>query len=126
MITSASSGVETKAENYLSHYHDTQAWLPRNVVFVNTAAFERLSDGEKKAVFEAAKLAEERGWQASIEEMTIRTNMLKAAGIIVQPPSDALASGLATLGAAMAREWVEAAGADGRTILELLSPVTIE
>src|SRR6187551_117386 len=38
MITSASSGVESKAENYLSHYIDTQAWLPRNIVFVNKAA----------------------------------------------------------------------------------------
>src|ERR1700681_1511712 len=31
MITSASSGVETKAENYLTHYYDTQAWVPRNM-----------------------------------------------------------------------------------------------
>src|SRR5204862_6872669 len=57
MITSASSGVETKAENYLTHYHDTQAWLPRNVVFVNKAAFDALSPEQRKAVLAAAKSA---------------------------------------------------------------------
>ena len=42
MITSASTGVDTKAQDYLTHYIDTQAWLPRNIVFVNKAAFDKL------------------------------------------------------------------------------------
>ncbi|HET7381543.1 MAG TPA: TRAP transporter substrate-binding protein [Pseudolabrys sp.] len=48
MITSASSGVQSKAEEYLTHYMDTQAWVPRNIVFANKAAFERLSAVGKK------------------------------------------------------------------------------
>ena len=118
MITSASTGVDTKAENYLTHYHDTQAWLPRNVVFVNKAAFDKLSAAEKKAVTDAAKTAEERGWKASAEEMTIKTAALKAAKIIVLPPSDALKSGLGKIGATIATEWAAAAGADGKAILD--------
>ena len=73
MITSASSGVQSKAEEYLTHYIDTQAWLPRNMVFANKAAFERLSAAEKKALTDAAKAAEERGWKLSIEEMAVKT-----------------------------------------------------
>ena len=87
MITSASTGVDTKAQDYLTHYIDTQAWQPRNIVFVNKAAFDKLSAAEKKAVLDAAKIAEERGWKASIEEMTVKTAALKAAGIMVMPPS---------------------------------------
>ena len=65
MITSASTGVDTKAQDYLTHYIDTQAWLPRNIVFVNKAAFDKLTPAEQKAVTDAAKAAEERGWKLS-------------------------------------------------------------
>lgn len=117
MITSASTGVDTKAEDYLTHYTDTQAWLPRNMVFVNKAAFDKLSAAEKTALTDAAKVAEERGWKASLEEMTIKTNALKAAKIIVLPPSDALRSGLAKIGETIAAEWAASAGADGKAML---------
>jgi TRAP-type C4-dicarboxylate transport system substrate-binding protein len=112
MITSASSGVESKAENYLTHYIDTQAWLPRNIVFVNKEAFGKLSAVEQKAVLDAAKTAEARGWQLSIDEMTIKTAALKANGIIVAPPTPQLKAGLAKIGDTIAAEWKKSAGAD--------------
>jgi|SRR5689334_876522 TRAP-type C4-dicarboxylate transport system substrate-binding protein len=117
MITSASSGVQSKAEQYLTHYIDTQAWVPRNMVFANKAAFDRLSAAEQKALTEAAKAAEERGWKMSIEEMTTKTKALKDAGIVVLAPSPQLASGLAKIGATVAKEWAAAAGADGDAML---------
>lgn len=117
MITSASTGVDTKAQDYLTHYIDTQAWLPRNIVFVNKSAFDKLSAAEKKAVMDAAKTAEERGWKMSIEEMTIKTNALKKAGIIVTPPSPELKAGLAKIGATITAEWEKSAGADGKAML---------
>jgi TRAP-type C4-dicarboxylate transport system substrate-binding protein len=118
MITSASTGVDTKAEDYLTHYIDTQAWLPRNIVFVNKATFDRLPEGQKKAVLDAAKTAEERGWQASVDEMKVKTAALRAAKIIVMPPSDALKAGLTKIGETIAAEWVAAAGADGKAMLD--------
>ena len=117
MITSASTGVDTKAQDYLSHYMDTQAWQPRNIVFVNKAAFDKLTAAEKKAVLDAAKAAEERGWKASIEEMTIKTAALKAAGIKVVTPSPELKAGLAKVGATITAEWEKSAGADGAAML---------
>jgi TRAP-type C4-dicarboxylate transport system substrate-binding protein len=117
MITSASSGVQSKAEEYLTHYIDTQAWLPRNMVFANKAAFDRLTSAEKSAVLNAAKTAEERGWKASVEEMTIKTNALRAAKIIVLPPTAELKAGLEKIGARIAEEWSASAGADGQALL---------
>jgi TRAP-type C4-dicarboxylate transport system substrate-binding protein len=118
MITSASSGVQSKAEEYLTHYYDTQAWVPRNMVFVNKDAFAKLSAADQKAVTDAAAVAEERGWKASVEEMTIKTDALKAAGIKVLPPSAALKSGLTKIGDTIAAEWAASAGADGKTMIE--------
>ncbi|HET7806715.1 MAG TPA: TRAP transporter substrate-binding protein, partial [Pseudolabrys sp.] len=117
MITSASTGVDTKAQDYLTHYIDTQAWLPRNIVILNRQAFDKLSAGEKKAVIDAAKAAEERGWKLSIEEMAIKTKALKDAGIKVIPPSDELKSGLAKIGATITSEWEKSAGPDGAAML---------
>jgi len=117
MITSASTGVDTKSQDYLTHYIDTQAWLPRNIVIVNKDAFDKLSPAEKKALTDAAKAAEERGWKMSIEEMTIKTKALKDAGIIVLPPTPELKAGLAKIGETIAKEWEKAAGADGVAIL---------
>jgi len=117
MITSASTGVDTKAQDYLTHYIDTQAWQPRNIVFVNKEAFDKLTPAEKKAVTDAAKTAEERGWKMSLEEMTIKTKALKDAGIIVAPPSPELKAGLAKVGATITAEWEKTAGADGAAML---------
>lgn len=117
MITSASTGVDTKAQDYLTHYMDTQAWQPRNIVFVNKAAFDKLTAAEKKAVTDAAKVAEERGWKASRDEMKIKTAALKKAGIIVLPPSPALKAGFAKVGATITAEWEKSAGADGAAML---------
>lgn len=117
MITSASTGVDTKAQDYLTHYIDTQAWQPRNIVFVNKAAFDKLTAAEKKAVLDASKAAEERGWKASIDEMTIKTKALKDAGIKVVAPSAELKAGLAKVGATISSEWEKSAGADGAAML---------
>src|SRR6476661_7674097 len=117
MITSASSGVQTKAEEYLTHYIDSQAWVPRNMVFANKAAFERLSAAERKAVSEAAQAAEERGWNLSIEEMAVKTKALKDAGITVLAPTPELKSGMTKIGDTIAKEWAASAGADGEAML---------
>jgi TRAP-type C4-dicarboxylate transport system substrate-binding protein len=117
MITSASTGVDTKSQDYLTHYIDAQAWLPRNIVFVNKEAFDKLSAAEKKAVIDSAKTAEARGWKMSVEEMTIKTAALKAAGIIVLPPTSELKAGLAKIGATITAEWEKSAGADGAAML---------
>jgi TRAP-type C4-dicarboxylate transport system substrate-binding protein len=117
MITSASTGVDTKAQDYLTHYIDTQAWLPRNIVFVNKAAFDKLTPAQQKAVTEAAKVAEARGWKMSVEEMTIKTKALKDAGIKVVAPTPALKAGFAKIGNVIAAEWAKSAGADGAAML---------
>lgn len=118
MITSPSTGANSKAWDFLTHYHDTQAWLPKNMVIVNKSAFDALSDAEKTAVLEAAATAETRGWESSKVETKTKTTVLQENGITVVQPSSELISDLAAIGEMMAAEWQEQAGEDGAAILE--------
>jgi TRAP-type C4-dicarboxylate transport system substrate-binding protein len=86
-------------------------------VIVNKDAFDKLPAAEKKALTDAAKVAEDRGWKLSIEEMAIKTKALKDAGIKVLPPTPELKAGLAKVGATIASEWEKSAGADGAAML---------
>lgn len=121
MITSPSTGANSKAWDFLSHYHDTQAWLPKNMVIVNKAAFDGLADAEKAAVLAAAADAETRGWEASKAETTSKTKVLQDNGITIVAPSAALMGDLEKIGTAMVAEWQESAGADGAVIVENFS-----
>lgn len=118
MITSPSTGANTQVWDFLTHYYDTQAWLPRNMVFVNQQAFDALAPEQQEAVMKAAAEAETRGWEASKQETEEKTQILKENGIIVAPPSDELKAGLADTGETMSEEWAEKAGAEGQAILE--------
>lgn len=118
MITSPSTGANSKAWDFLTHYHDTQAWLPKNMVIVNKRAFDGLSDAEKTAVLEAAEVAETRGWEASKTETKSKTNVLAENGITVVQPSTQLIEELAAIGETMASEWQEQAGETGAAVLE--------
>ena len=118
MITSPSTGANSKVWDFLSHYSDAQAWLPRNMVFVNKAAFDALPEDQQAAVLEAAATAETRGWEASVKETMEKTQVLKDNGITVTAPSAELKEGLAAIGAEMSAEWAEKAGDEGKAILE--------
>lgn len=118
MITSPSTGADTKAWDYLSHFHHTQAWLPRNVVIVSKAAFDALPEDVRKAVLAAAKEAEDRGWKASEAETDEKIKVMANNKMTIVQPSDALKKGFAEIGKTMTTEWEKNAGADGKTILD--------
>lgn len=118
MITSGSTGVDSKAWDFLSHYHDTQAWLPRNMVIANKAAFDALPENVQAAVLEAAAEAETRGWEMSQVETAEKTQALRDNGITVVEPSDTLREEFAAIGQTIAEEWKARAGADGAALLE--------
>ncbi len=117
-ITSPATGVDSQFWDFLEYYHDTQAWLPRNMVIVSTAAFEALDEATREALLEAAAAAEERGWAASEEVTVTATEELAANGINVIVPSDELREGFQEIGAQIAAEWAEEAGETGATVLE--------
>jgi len=117
MITSGATGVDTQAWDYLSHYYDTQAMLPHNVVFVNKEAFAKLDAATQKAVLAAAAAAEARGAKTSEAENEGYKKTMASKGIKILQPSAKLTAEFEAIGKQMTDEWAKKAGADGEAIL---------
>jgi TRAP-type C4-dicarboxylate transport system substrate-binding protein len=116
-ITSSATGYDSKAWEHMTYFYDTQAWLPKNVTFVNKAAFDALDRPAQDAVRKAAAAAQERGWKASEEKTKWYTEQLAAHGMKVQPPSTTLKSGLERVGDRLTAEWLEKARGDGHAVV---------
>ncbi len=118
LMTSSATGVDSKIWESLTHYYDTQAWIPKNITFVNKAAFEALDPEIQKAVTDSAAAAEARGWELGVEKTKAYMETLQKNGMQVVEPSEELKKGLADVGAKLTEDWLKKAGADGAAILD--------
>lgn len=117
MITSPSTGVSSQSWDYVTFYYDIQAWIPKNLVFVNKAVFETLPSNTQTALLTAAQHAEIRGWQMSQEETIKKTDVLAKNGVVVLKPCQALKVDLNQVGKRMSKEWQKKIGKRGEKIL---------
>ena len=117
-MTSGATGVDSKLFEHLKYYYDTQAWLPKNAVIVNKAAFDALDKPTQAAVMKAAADAEARGWAASQKVNTDSLEKLKANGMQVLPPSAQLKGDMQKVGETMLKEWLDKAGAEGKALVD--------
>ena len=117
-ISSGSTGYDRKVWEHLSHFYDTQAWLPRNYVFANKEAFDALDAGKQNCLRSAAMLAGAATTARAEQLAGWYLAQLAANGMSVQAPGEALSAELAGIGAQMASEWAESAGADGQAAIE--------
>src|SRR5699024_11183347 len=60
MITSPTTGVNTKAWDYVDYFYDIQAWVPKNMVMINADVFNSLPEKTQQAILNAAEAAEKR------------------------------------------------------------------
>ncbi|OQW92538.1 MAG: hypothetical protein BWK79_14415, partial [Beggiatoa sp. IS2] len=117
MVTSPSTGVSSQSWDYVKYYYDFQAWIPKNMVFVNKEAFAALSAEQQQAVLSAAANAEKRGWQMSEQETAEKLKILQSKGVKIMEPTDDLRRGLAEIRREMADAWKNKSGAKGQAIL---------
>jgi TRAP-type C4-dicarboxylate transport system substrate-binding protein len=117
-ITSGATGYDTKAWEVVKNYYDTQAWLPKNIVFVNKAAFDALDKPAQQAVLKAAADAEARGWKTSEEKNKWYQDQLAKNGMNVAAPSAQLKADFKKIGDTMTGEWLKTAGSDGQAIVD--------
>jgi TRAP-type C4-dicarboxylate transport system substrate-binding protein len=117
-MTSGATGYDSKVWESLTHFYDTQAWIPKNITFVNKAAFDALDKPTQEAVLNAAKTAEERGWKTAQEKTKWYTEQMASKGMKVLPPSAELKSGLQKVGEQLTQDWLKKAGPDGQTIID--------
>lgn len=117
-MTSPSTGYDSKAWETMTYFYDTQAWIPKNVTFVNKAAFDALDKATQDAILKAAKTAETRGWKMAQEKNAWYMEQLKAKGLKVEPPSEPLKEGLQKVGDQLTADWIKKAGPDGQAIID--------
>lgn len=121
MITSPSTGVSSKAWDFLDFYTPINAWVPKNIVVVNKKAFDALDANIQAAVLKAAGEAQTRGWEMSRAEADAKTAEMAANGISVIEPSAELISGLKDIGAKMLADLQDNASDEAKSIITTYS-----
>src|SRR5205807_2135841 len=116
-MSSGGTGYDSKAWESLTHFYDTQAWIPKNYTLVNKAAFDALDKPTQDAILKAAVTAEERGWKMWQDKANWYLDQLKAKGMKVQAPSAALAAGFQKVGEQLSADWLKKAGVEGASIV---------
>jgi TRAP-type transport system periplasmic protein len=118
MMSSGSTGADAKLYEHVKYWYDTQAWLPKNAVLVNKAAFDALDAATQQVVLKAGAEAEVRGWAASKRANGESLDKLRAGGMQILPPPPQLAADMKKVGETMLREWVEKAGPEGKQLVD--------
>lgn len=117
-MSSGSTGYDTKTYEHIKYWYDTQAWLPKNAVIVNKAAFDALDAATKQAVLKAGADAEARGWTVSKAKNDEYKDLLKKNGMNIVAPPAALTADMKKVGETMLKEWLDKAGPEGQAVVD--------
>lgn len=118
MVSSGATGYDRKVWESLNYFYEVDAWLPRNYVMVNSDAWGGLSEANQNVMRACAQLAEYAGTWRSKEYTGFTLQGLRDGGMTVAPASDTMKGELQGIGETMTSEWLEAAGADGQSIVD--------
>lgn len=117
MITSGASGSASKAWDFTQYYTEVNAWMPKNMVFINKRVWRKLTKGQQNIIKSAAQKAEKRGWKYSMQANERDRNTLQENGMkIIQPNSDLMMS-MKEVGDIMLKDWLKKTGKAGKDIV---------
>jgi TRAP-type C4-dicarboxylate transport system substrate-binding protein len=117
-MSSGATGYDSKVWETLTYFYDTRAWIPKNVTFMNKAAFDALDKPTQEAVLKAAKVAEERGWKMWENKTEWYHEEIAKKGMKVLKPSKALEDGFKKIGEQLTADWLKKAGAEGQQVVD--------
>lgn len=117
MVTSAATGVDTSAWDYVRYATFMGMTFVRNAILVNTRAFMALDAPTREAVQAAAARAGERSPGLGQESERTMTERLRQQGMILPEVDPKLLADLRAIGARMAEEWAQKAGPEGQQML---------
>ncbi|MBL8303875.1 MAG: TRAP transporter substrate-binding protein [Ideonella sp.] len=117
-MSSGATGYDTKTYEHIKYFVDTQAWLPKNAVIVNKAAYDALDAPTKQALLKAGADAEARGWATSKAKNLEYLDLLKKNGMTIVEPSAQLKADMKKVGDTMRQEWLQKAGPEGQAVVD--------
>ena len=117
-ISSGATGFDSKTYEHIKNFYDTQAWVPKNAIIMNTKSFEALDKATQDALTKAGADAEARGWKVSQEKNGWYLDQLREKGMTIHAPSAQLKTDMQKIGQIMLEDWLKKAGPDGRAIVD--------
>ena len=118
MVTSPSTGVNSQSWDYISHFTTINAWIPKNMMFVNKKIFDRLDEDTQAVILTAAANAEKKGWALGRKLAVEHTDLLRENGMQVSAPSAQLDAELRAIGDVMVKEWLQESGDSGKQVID--------
>ncbi|MFN5511340.1 MAG: TRAP transporter substrate-binding protein [Burkholderiales bacterium] len=117
-MSSGSTGYDTKTYEHIKYWYDTQAWLPKNAVFMNRKAFDALDKPTQDAVLKSAAAAETGGWMISEDKNDWYKKALAEKGMKIMPSPAKLTSDFRQVGGIMLEDWLKRAGNEGKVVVD--------
>lgn len=117
MITSSVTGVDAQAWKAMKHFYDVRAWIPKNALIASRRAVDRLGNEQRSALLRAAGRAETLGWALADQADAAAQKVLATNKMKIDKPSSDLRRALNSAGDRMSREWAQAAGFQGSSLL---------
>ncbi len=110
VLSSGDGGAGRKLWDYTTHFTAIGYAMPLSFATVSTAAYDALSPALRTQVDNAGVATEAAQWQALTRRTERNYVTMRANGVLIEPPSPALAAALAQAGAAVTRAWQASAG----------------
>ncbi len=122
--TSAQTGTDVQAWDYLKYYTYTESEHNKNAFLVNTKALAKLDAETQDIIMEAGRHATKRGWEMSKQATKETIQALADNGMIVEmdAPKDILDK-MDEIGARLEAEWLENATPAQAAVLEAFHKV---
>jgi TRAP-type C4-dicarboxylate transport system substrate-binding protein len=117
MISSGATGYDQKLWEHVGYYYDVKAWLPRNMVIVNTSTWAGLDDTAKGVIETAAATAETTCWAKAEELDSWYVEQFVANGMTVGTLNDDMRAEFEKVGTELRATWLERAGDKGAAAL---------
>ena len=118
MVSSGSTGYDRKVWESLNYFYEVDAWLPRNYMLINSDVWADTSDVNKNVIRACSEMAEYAGKWRAIEYTGFTLQGLRDGGMTVEPANDTMKGELREIGETMTSEWLEAAGEEGKAIVD--------
>jgi len=126
MLTSSWTGGEAKAWTGMKYYYKVDAWIPKNIVFINKTTYAKLSPDIQKKMMAAAQAAETRGWKLCREKDAEYEAVLASHNMTISDLNPYVRSILDLAGEKLAREQLKIDSPDdAQTLAQILMQYTM-
>ena len=118
VTTSASSGVDGKFWEFLTHMYPTSHVWSSNAVSVNLDAWNALTEGQRDAIEAAARMLEPVFWQVSKAEDAAKSKILNERGVAMAVVSEEMLADMQAATEPMLAEALAELGDEGQAIID--------